>query len=490
MSAFYLLLPIGIPIVLGALLTLPAKRSVKALRICVSVITLAVSALTWWMIAKVGAKEAVLMEITEHFVLKLQFDGLGRFFAGIVATLWPLTVCYAFEYLKEDRRQGIFFTFFTMAYGVTLGVSMSGNLFTLYCFYELLTLSTVPLVHHTQTPDAVRAARTYFLYSLGGAALAFVSMLYASLGKIGTEAAAVSCIFWLLGFFGFGVKAAVFPTHLWLPRASVAPTPVTALLHAVAVVKSGVFAIIRLTNCAYGADLLKGSPAVNIAIAFAIFTILFGAVMALKETHFKRRLAYSTVDNLSYIIFGILLLTEDGLSAGLLHMAFHAEIKILAFFAAGAVLHKTGVEYNKDLDGMGRRMKLTFVCYSAAALALTGIPPFSGFVSKWYLLTAGAQSGTVMAYIGTGVIIASALLTALYMLSPMVHAWFPYKSSEKAAVNPAASEGKTKTVNQDPGFMMTVPMAILAVGILMTGLYADKIRAVTDGIASSVTLWR
>jgi len=488
MSPMLLLLPIFLPMIAGPFLPLAAKKSRKTLRICVAAVTLITSAVCWALILHCSEDAPDIIRISEFFTLKLKFDGLGRFFAGIIATLWPFTVCYAFEYMAEDERQGLFFAFFTMSYGVTLGVAMAGNLFTLYCFYELLTLATVPLVHHPQTPDAVRAARTYFLFSLGGAAFAFMSMLYAALGKPITEPAALTQFFWLLGFFGFGVKAAVFPTYIWLPRASVAPTPVTALLHAVAVVKSGVFAVIRLTYGSYGTEVLRGSACLNIALGFALFTVLFGAVMALKETHLKRRFAYSTVDNLSYILFGVLLLSGEGLSAGLMHMAFHAEIKILAFFAAGAILHKTGKEFNREMDGMGRKMPVTFACLTVAALGLTGIPPLSGFVSKWLLLRAGASAGTVPAWVGCGVILVSALITAVYMLTPVVHAWFPYRKN----VMPGKAEtllsadgpgGKTP----DPGLFMTVPMILLAAGILVTGLTAGKIEAVTQQIARSLT---
>lgn len=295
--------------------------------------------------------------------LTLRFDGLGRFFAGIVATLWPLTVLYASEYMKHEERQAAFFAFFTLTYGITLGVAMAANLFTMYSFYELLTLSTVALVMHPMTRRAVRAAKTYLAFSLGGAAFAFVSIMYI-IGKghsgsflyggfLRGEPDSLMLVFYVMGFLGFGVKAAVFPTHVWLPKASVAPTPVTALLHAVAVVKSGVFAVIRLTWFAYGTEVLKGSWAQTVVMCFAIFTIFFGASMAVKEQHWKRRLAYSTVANLSYILFGVTMMTQAGLTAALLHMAFHAEIKILAFFwrRRRAAQHRTGVPQSAGRPG-------------------------------------------------------------------------------------------------------------------------------------------
>ena len=417
--------------------------------------------------------------------LVLRFDALGRFFAGIIATLWPLTTLYAFEYMKEDPRKTPFFAFFTMAYGVTLGVAMAGNLFTMYCFYELLTLSTVPLVLHPNTKEAVRAARTYFAYSLGGAAFAFAAMLFLiSNGETGDFVLGgllrtypyarpqFTLIFYTLGFFGFGVKAAMLPTCRWLPIASVAPTPVTALLHAVAVVKSGVFAIIRLTWFAYGTKLLAGTWAQYVAMGAAVATIFYGASRAVKETHWKRRLAWSTVANLSYIIFGAVMMTPEGLSAGLLHMAFHAEIKILAFFCCGAVLHQTKREYVCELDDLGRAMPVTFVCFTVSALALVGIPPLSGFVSKWSLLIASADSGQGMAYAGAGVLLAAALLTAIYMLTTVARAWFP------------VGGGKLDNSGvREASWRMTVPMIILAAGIVATGVFATPIVRAVQNIA-------
>ena len=481
MNQVFLLAAIGLPILAGALLRFPARYGERCSRIYVSTVVLLTSALTWALILTAPESRFVLLSFTDVLTLVLRFDRLGRFFAGIIATLWPLTTLYAFEYMKEDPRKTPFFAFFTMAYGVTLGVAMAGNLFTMYCFYELLTLSTAPLVLHPNTKEAVRAARTYFAYSLGGAAFAFAAMLFLIAngetgdfvlgGLLRTYPYArpqFTLIFYLLGFFGFGVKAAMFPTCRWLPIASAAPTPVTALLHAVAVVKSGVFAIIRLTWFAYGTRLLEGTWAQGVALCAAIFTIFYGASRAVKETHWKRRLAWSTVANLSYIIFGAVLMTPAGLSAGLLHMAFHAEIKILAFFCCGAVLHQTGREYVSELDGLGKRMPVTFVCFTVASLALVGIPPLSGFVSKWSLLTAAADSASPLAYAGAGVLLAAALLTAIYMLTTVARAWFPMRGEHPG-------NGSVR----EASWRMTVPMGVLALGILLTGVFATPIvRAV------------
>lgn len=484
MDERFLLIAILLPLVGGGLLPLTKKKGSRVLYGAVFAISIATSLLTWALILTCKADSFSFVHLTKELSLTLRFDGLGRFFAGIVATLWPLTVLYASEYMKHEERQAAFFAFFTMTYGVTLGVAMSANLFTMYSFYELLTLATVPLVMHPMTRKAVRAAKTYFAFSLGGAAFAFASIMYLigngyggnfTLGGFLTEApngnTNLALVFYLMGFLGFGVKAAMFPSHVWLPKASVAPTPVTALLHAVAVVKSGVFAVIRLTWYAFGTGLLYGTWAQNAAMAFAVFTIFFGATKAVKEQHWKRRLAYSTVANLSYILFGVTIMTEAGLAAALLHMAFHAEIKILSFFCAGAVLHGTGREYLRQLNGLGKRMPITFGCFTVSALALTGIPPFSGFVSKWHLLTAAADSMNGFAYFGAAVLLFGALLTAFYMLSVVCRVWFPGAGTEDAGI----------AAEKEVSWRMTVPMTILAVAILFTGVFAQPIvRAALD----------
>lgn len=486
MNEYFLLAAILLPILGSLFVTKSVRKGRRIMYGYVGSVTVATSVLTWALILTCSADSFSVLHLSRHLALTLRFDALGRFFAGIVATLWPVTVLYASEYMKHEKHLGVFYTFFTMAYGVTLGIAMSGNLFTMYSFYELLTLSTVPLVMHSLTEDALKAAKTYFAFSLGGAAFAFASMMYLigtgytgefALGGMLPEVPGgktnVMLIFYVLGFLGFGVKSAVFPTHYWLPKASVAPTPVTALLHAVAVVKSGAFAVIRLTYYAYGTKLLAGTWAQNTVMCFAVFTIFYGAAKALKEQHWKRRLAYSTVANLSYILFGVTIMTEAGLTAALLHTAFHAEIKILSFFCAGAVLHNTGRQYLDELDGLGRRMPVTFGCFTVSALALTGIPPFSGFVSKWHLLTAAADSLNKLAYAGAVVLLIAALLTAMYMLSVVCRVWFPAAGRQ---------DDRLDTV-REVNWRMTAPFILLSVGILLTGVFASPIVRTVSEIA-------
>lgn len=471
-----LLCAILLPILGGVLLPLPGLKKGRRLYVFTGVLAFLTAALSWALILFLGEEEFLLVSFTERLKFSLKLDRFGRFFAGIASTLWPLSVLYAFSYMKEDPRKNTFFTYFMLSFGVTLGIAMAGNLFTMYCFYEMLTLATVPLVMHDKTREAVRAARIYFSVSIGGAAFAFISIVFLIIGGDARESANVTRFFYLMGFFGFGVKAAVFPLHFWLPRASVAPTPVTGLLHAVAVVKAGAFAVIRLTYFGYGTRVLLGSFAQYIALSFVLFTILFGSVMAVREPHFKRRLAYSTVANLSYVLFGVLLMTKEGLTAGMLHMAFHANIKILGFFAAGAVIQKSGREYLDELSGLGKKMPVSFFCFLMAALALIGIPPMNGFVSKWELISAGFTAQSVFGYIGAGVLIFSAFLTAIYMLTPLRRAFFPEKDKDLSAIQNV----------HETDLLMLLPMLILALATLILGLFGGQILEVLAGAADGI----
>lgn len=486
MSNGFLLIPIFFPVICGALFFALNPKTKKARNTFVLTSVLINTAIMFVTIFLTNDILFTLFDFSGDLTIALNLDGLGKIFAGLVSVLWPFTALYALEYMKKEEHIRMFYTFFLVSYGVTLGIACSGNMLTMYFFYELLTLVTLPLVIQPMTKASNRAGRAYLIYSIGGAAFAFIGLIFIlsygsgagfTMGGVLTNLANshknLLLAVYVLAFMGFGVKAAVFPLHGWLPKASVAPTPVTALLHAVAVVKAGAFAVIRLTYYSYGTDFLKGTWAQYAVMAIVIFTILFGSSAALKQVHFKRRLAYSTVANLSYILFGVTLMTPIGLEAGVLHMLFHSIIKIGAFFAAGAVLHSTKREYISELDGLGKKMPITFGTFTVFALALTGIPLFNGFVSKWALASAAIQSGDTLSFIGIIVLLISALLTAIYMLNISVRAFFPKKDAELTYL-----EG----VHEVNGYM-TVPMIILAIACIALGLFSQP---VVDLISSAL----
>ena len=468
-----LLVTFALPLLGAAVPLLMKKASPRAIAWTMFGIIAATGAFVWWTILAVPAETVTLARFSDRIVLAFRLDGAARIFAGLVAALWPVTALYAVSYMRDEERLPLFFSFFTLSFPVTLGIAFSANIFTMYCFYEMLTLATFPLVLHPMTHNAVKATVRYVLFSLGGAALGFASMMYLmthggdglfTLGGLDLSADGPALLFFFFGFLGFGVKAAVFPVHLWLPTATVAPTPVTALLHAVAVVKAGAFALIRLGWYAYGPTLLAGTWAQYAALGLCIFTVFFGSYMAIREQHWKRRLAYSTISNISYILFGVYLLTEVGLTAGILHMLNHSVIKILAFFCAGAVLKKASVTDVGDLGKLNGAMPVTAACFTVSAIALTGIPPFGGFVSKWKLLVAGFETDSPLALAGSIVLIVSALFTAVYMLLPATSLCFPARRKYHAAAE-----------RNEADACMTVPMLLLAAACLLTGIFGQSL---------------
>lgn len=476
MPQYLLLLPILLPLV-GALLSFVIRfRGERARKVLLLTVTLLSTAVTWLLILLPPEKELVLLNFTAGLDFTLKLDGAGRIFAGLSSALWPLALIYAFDYMKHHEDTRLFYTFFTLAFSVTMGVAMAENILTMYLFYELLTLTTIPLIMTDGQKPSRAAARKYMMYSFGGAAFVFVAITYLisagangfALGgtlNVAAGGEGIASLMFLLAFFGFGVKAAIFPFHGWLPAASVAPTPVTALLHAVAVVKAGAFAVIRTVYYSFGTEFLKGTALQYVAMCFALFTLLFASSMALKQTHLKRRLAYSTVSNLSYILFAASLMNEAGLVAAFLHMVFHSCMKMPEFLAAGAVLHYADREMIADVEGLGRKMPLTFLAFGLCGLSLAGIPPFSGFYSKWSIATAAIGTGDTVAVVGVGVLLVAALLAALYVTTVTVRAFFPRKEAL------ARLDGSVREASP----LMTVPMLLLAAVTLAFGLLGGSI---------------
>lgn len=509
MSEMLLCVPALLPILGGLAIILAGQlgsgesrkdpfRSYRNLEVYVEVITLLTSLVLGGLICWAGEGDSfVLFHLFGELTVMFRLDGMSRVFAGLIAFLWPLAVLYSFEYMRNEERRPSFFAFYLMTYGVTAGIALSGNLITMYLFYEMLTLVTFPLVLHPMTREARRASRIYLYYSIGGAAFAFLSLVFVlrfsatgttefipggvlDLQAVG-EWQNVLYVVFLLAFYGFSVKAALFPCHGWLPKATVAPTPVTALLHAVAVVKSGAFAILRLTYFSFGVDFLRGSWAQWVMMGAAMVSIAFGSTMAVKEGHWKRRLAYSTTSNLSYILLGASMMSPLGLLAALSHMVAHGVMKICAFFCAGAVMHQTGKTYVYELDGLGRKMPVTFGCLTAASLSLIGIPLFVGFISKWNIARSGFVCGVestaafgswgLLPFGAVAVLLYSALMTAIYMLTVVIRAYFPKVPDGLTAPDEAVERAK------DPNWMMLVPLVVFAAVILILGVHSQPLMA-------------
>ena len=471
-----LLASIFLPLLGGACLPLFRFRSRRARSLYTGLITLLTSCLVWAQILGGARPEIRLLQMTDALSIVFRMDRLSVVFAGLIAFLWPIAVLYAHEYMAHEERESSFFAWYTMSYGVTLAVACAENYFTLYVFYELLTLVTMPLVLHKKDARSVHAARKYLYYSITGAALGFIGLIFLLTygrvdflpgGTLTPEAVsgleALLRLVFVLSFVGFGTKAALFPMHAWLPMASVAPTPVTALLHAVAVVKAGAFAVIRLIDYSFGTWLLEGTWAQTVCLLLASFTIVYGSVMAVREQHLKRRLAYSTVSNLSYILMGAALMTNAGLTGALTHLVFHALMKITLFYCAGAILVRTNREYVQEMRGLARVMPFTCAVFTFASLALTGVPPLLGFASKWNLATAAIDSGLIAGYVGAGALIVSAVLTAVYLLSVVVPMY----------TRPL--EGTLPAEKCDPGLPMKLSLGVLCLAMLVMSFSAANV---------------
>ena len=474
MIIYLTLVVILLPILGGAIIPFTKFKKKRTMYYFIEALVTINSVLVFFLLFSRPTDSLTVMQFTGDLSISFKVDGLSMVFSGLVAFLWPFATMYAFEYMQQEKHKKIFFMFYTMTYGVTLGIALANNIITLYFFYELLTLVTVSLVMHTLTKEAIAKSRTYLYYSLGGAAFAFIGVIFIVIYGEGNfqfggvmssaQTAGVNdnllLLIYVFSFLGFGVKAAICPFNSWLPEAGVAPTPVTALLHAVAVVKSGAFATMRLTFYCFNFEIVKGTWAQDILLLLVIFTIVYGCSRAVKETHLKRRLAYSTISNLSYILFGVLIMTPLGLLGALAHMVVHAFVKISAFFCAGSIIHKTEKNYIHQMNGLGRKMPITFTIFTISGLALMGLPGLSGFISKWYLAEAAVQSLNPLAYVGIGAILISALLTAIYMINITVRA-FCYKP-EPDMVNAT-----------DPNWLMILPLVIFTIIIIAMGLHSQ-----------------
>ncbi len=491
MNSLWLMITVLLPLFGGAVMMLKPFRKDKLRNICTEAIVITTSVLVFLLIFNRPEEGITLFRFTSDLSITLRLDRVGSIFSGMVAFLWPLATLYSYEYMEGEERRRIFFGLYTMTYGVTLGISFAQNILTMYFFYEMLTMVTIPLVGHTFTKEAIRATRTYMVYSIGGAAFAFIGMIFSiiygstadftpggvfDLKNMPGQTINTLLVVYVLCFMGFSVKAAMFPMSGWLPKAGVAPTPVTALLHAVAVVKAGAFATLRITYFTFGTELLKGTWAQGFLSVLAISTIVYGCSRAVKETHFKRRLAWSTVSNLSYILFGVLLMSPLGLAGALMHMVAHGFMKITSFFCAGAVIEKSGKNYIHELDGMGRNMPFTFVVFTIAAFALMGVPGLAGFVSKWNLAKGAVADGTWIGICGVAAILISAILTAIYMLTVSIRAFFPGKD-----FGYSSNTGAT-----DPGWKMVLPLSIFVVVIFIFGLRPALLENIINWAVASV----
>jgi multicomponent Na+:H+ antiporter subunit D len=366
--------------------------------------------------------------------LVLRAGPLALLFVALSSILWLLTTVYAIGYLEGAPQRSRFFGFFSLCVTATVGVALAGNLFTFLIFYEILTLSTYPLVVHRGTEVARRAGQTYLAYTVFGGALLLLGTvwLYTLTGsleftprgfvdQLGPEHRSSLIIIFVLLIAGLGVKAALVPLHGWLPQAMVAPAPVSALLHAVAVVKAGAFGIVRVVYEVFGVEFAAGLGVMQPLAWLAAFTIIYGSVRALFQDDLKRRLAFSTVSQVSYIALGVAIVGPIASIGGIVHLVHQGLMKITLFFCAGNLAETLGVHKISEMNGVGRRMPWTMAAFTVGAFGMIGAPPTAGFISKWYLGQGALEAGQGWVIL---VLAGSSLLNAAYFLPILYRAWF------------------------------------------------------------------
>jgi len=407
--------------------------------------------------------------------LALQADALALLFVVLSSLLWLVTTVYAIGYLENSPYRSRFFGFFSLCVTATVGVALSDNLITFLLFYELLTLSTYPLIVHRGTDTARKAARVYLVYTLVGGALLLLGTVWlytladtlsftprGILSGLDAQYHGALAVIFVLLIAGFGVKAAIIPLHGWLPRAMVAPAPVSALLHAVAVVKAGAFGIVRVVHDVYGVEFASSLGLLMPLALLAAATIIYGSVRAVYQDDLKRRLAYSTISQVSYIVLGTAIAGPIAAIGGIIHLVHQGLMKITLFFCAGNLAETLGVHKISEMDGIGRRMPWTMAAFTLGAFGMIGVPPLAGFISKWYLGVGALEAGQGWVI---WVLIGSSLLNAAYFLPILYAAWF--KEPASAWPDEHVFSGK------ETAWALLLPPVITALLSLAVGLLAN-----------------
>ena len=428
-----------------------------------------------------------LFNILPGIEIGFRVDAFGLLFAMGASILWIATSFYSIGYMRStnEHSQTRYFTCFAVALSATIGVAFSANLFTMFLFYEVLTIITYPLVAHKGTPEAKAGGRKYAIYLLGAAKAFLVAAIILTYNLTGTlefskdgifpaimqsENSQLLYIIFVLFLFGFA-KSAVMPLHSWLPAAMVAPTPVSALLHAVAVVKTGVFTVLRVIFFVFGADLMLDIGVDVFIITFASVTIIAASIIALSMDNLKARLAFSTISQLSYIILGAAMLTPSAMVGGIIHITNHAFSKITLFFCAGSIYvssHKTEVS---QLNGIGKKMPWTMAAFALATLSMIGVPPASGFITKWYLVIGSLERNSLVVLT---VLLVSSFLNAAYFVPILYKAFFKKENSNSEE----EISLQDKNLKENP--FLVVPLSLTAIVSVILGLYPDFIVHIAE----------
>lgn len=499
----WILLPVFLPTIAGILLLISSfrehlaaegsgpvpidKETLEKLHRFTAVV-LAVSVVLA-LAASLGREKSVtLFYLMKDIPVYFHIDSVGRISAVFTSIVWILTCVYAFVYMEHEGEEKRFFGFYLLVYGMLMALDFSGNLVTLYFFYELVTLTSMPLVLHSGSRESIMAALKYLLYSMLGAYMGLFAIFFlyrycdtlAFLpgGSLNPELVSghetILLIAVMSSLIGFGVKAGMLPFHGWLPAAHpVAPAPASAVLSGI-IVKAGVLSIIRVVYYMVGTEFLRGTWVQTVWMTLALLTVFMGSLMAYREKVFKKRLAYSTVSQVSYILFGLSAMTPAAMTGALLHTIFHAFIKCALFLTAGTFIFQLGKTRVDEYAGVGKQMPGTLWCYTFASLALIGIPPASGFVSKWYLAAGALDAGIgVFRYLGPAVLLISALLTAGYLLPVVMKGFFP-------------GENAGPFEKQEAPKAMLIPLAVLAALTILLGVLPNPLINYVSRIAQTL----
>ena len=429
--------------------------------------------------------EIMLLQMTPSLQILLHLDIVGCIFSVLMVTMWLLGSIFALEYLEGDAHERSYQAFYLCVLSALIGQCYAGSMITFYVFYELMTMLSVPMVVHERTPEAAAAGVKYLIYSIFGAMMGLLGIFFfnQTLGTVtfvpggvsGTTASGALLTITFMVILGFGTKAGMFPLHGWLPTAHpVAPAPASAVLSGV-ITKAGVLAILRVIYFLVGPGVIAGTWVQYAFMILTLITVFMGSMLAYKEPILKKRLAYSTVSQVSYVLFGLSCLIPDSFAGATLHVVAHSVIKDCLFLCAGAMIHATGKTRVSELRGIGKQMPITTWCWTIAALGLIGIPPTSGFVSKWELATGSLISNMgVLSVLGPVILIISALLTAAYLLPITISGFFP------------GNDYDYTTEGCEAGKHMTIPMIVLAALVILTGIFASPIISAAMRVAAAV----
>jgi multicomponent Na+:H+ antiporter subunit D len=478
---YFLLIPVVVPFIAGVLLMFKrfSKRE-HMLMYVAAVLAIDLLSVIWIVMQPQDSLTLSMFTISEGLHMYFHVDTISKIFALLIAFVWLMAGMAAFEYMG-------FFCFYLIVGGVLSALSFSGNLFTMYVSYELMTLTSMPLVLHSLSHEAIMAGLKYLFYSVAGAFMVLFGFfifasegngLYFTAGGVLNNASqsGMTLLAVFLMIIGFGTKAGMFPMHGWLPTAHpVAPAPASAVLSGV-ITKAGVLGIIRSVYYIAGADMIRGTWVQYTWIALSLVTVFMGSMLAYRENVLKKRLAYSTVSQVSYILFGLSVLHPVAFVGALMHVIFHSLVKNTLFISAGAIIYKTGRTKVNELIGIGKEMPVVMWCFTLVSLTLVGIPPTSAFVSKWYLATGAlAADIPVASWLGPVILLISALLTAGYLLTISIKGFLPGEDYDYQHL-----------VKKEPTWMMLVPLVLMTALAVIFGIYpAGLIRLITD-IASTV----